>query len=807
MTGARSTLWFIIALMALGAPLPAAEIWMAPDGDDAAAGTKTEPLETFDAARRKVRAIPERGKEPVTVHLAGGTYYLPETVVFTAADSGSEAGPITYAAAQGAEVIISGGQRVALDWKPYKDGIMQAGVPDDFTSDQLFVNGRCLPMARYPNYDPGAQYFQGFSADCTSPERVKRWADPVGGFLHAMHRHLWGDMHWRIIGKKGEGKLKMEGGWQNNRQMGAHGKYRFVENIFEELDAPGEWYHDADKNVLYVHPPADVDLEKAIVETVRLRHLVEFRGEEAHPVRHITLQGLTFTHAARTFMQNSEPLLRSDWTTYRGGAIVFHGAEDCAVRDCRIDQVGGNGVFVDGYNQRIAIVGCHIVGAGTSAVAFVGSPDAVRSPLFEYHQTQALAEMDKTPGPKTDAYPADCRVENCLIVRSGRVEKQTAGVNIAVAESITVRHCSIYDCPRAGINICSGAFGGHLIEFCDVFDTVKETGDHGSFNSWGRDRFWHPNRGRTAVWVKQHPDMPTWDCYKTIVLRNNRWRCDHGWDIDLDDGSSNYVLTGNLCLAGGIKLREGYDRKVINNILVNYTFCPHAWYPDCRTAFARNIVWQDRYRPAAMGKTDQGERVDHNLVHRPGLEKPRPARGLQEFGGDVHSLVADARFVNPLAGDYRVRDGSPALALGFENVPMDRFGVQKPALKQIARTPPLPGTLEAATVRSGGWRRKYATPKTAHWLGATVKDLQTAGEISAVGLGDRDGVLLVRVPADSRAAKAGLKENDVIREVNGQRVSHLKAFAEVYKPSAAAGPVTLKLWRDQADAVLKVTPE
>ena len=24
----------------------------------------------------------------------------------------------------------------------------------------------------------------------------------------------------------------------------------------------------------------------------------------------------------------------------------------------------------------------------------------------------------------------------------------------------------------------------------------------------------------------------------TIVLRNNRWRCDHGWDIDLDDGSS-----------------------------------------------------------------------------------------------------------------------------------------------------------------------------------------------------------------------------------------------------------------------------
>jgi hypothetical protein len=53
--------------------------------------------------------------------------------------------------------------------------------------------------------------------------------------------------------------------------------------------------------------------------------------------------------------------------------------------------------------------------------------------------------------------------------------------------------------------------------------------------------------------------------------------------------------------------------------------------------------------------------------------------------------VADAQFVDPAQGDYRVKDGSPALALGFVNFPMDRFGVQKPALKALARTPVLPG--------------------------------------------------------------------------------------------------------------------
>jgi len=35
-------------------------------------------------------------------------------------------------------------------------------------------------------------------------------------------------------------------------------------------------------------------------------------------------------------------------------------------------------------------------------------------------------------------------------------------------------------------------------------------------------------------------------------------------------------------------------------------------------------------------------------------------------------------------GDFRVATGSPALALGFTNFPMDQFGVKKPALKAVA---------------------------------------------------------------------------------------------------------------------------
>jgi hypothetical protein len=252
-----------------------------------------------------------------------------------------------------------------------------------------------------------------------------------------------------------------------------------------ELDALGEWFLNSKTHTLYFCPPAALDLKRAIVEATRLRTLVEFHGDQAHPVKWITLRGMILRQAERTVMDTREPLLRSDWAIYRGGAIFFNGAEDCALEDSFIDQVGGNAIFVNNYDRRVTIRGIQIAKAGASGICFVGAPQAARSPLFNYYQTHKLEEIDRTPGPKSDNYPADCLVQDCLIHLTGRVEKQTAAVEIDLARNITVRYCSIYDMPRAGINIGDGCWGGHVIEFCDVFDTVKETGDHGSFNSWG----------------------------------------------------------------------------------------------------------------------------------------------------------------------------------------------------------------------------------------------------------------------------------------------------------------------------------
>ena len=740
------------------------ELHVSPTGSDGNSGMRGAPLATLAVAQQKVRSY--AGTEPVTVHVAEGIYYLPETLMFTAQDSGSAKYPVLYKAVTTGGVILSGGSQLKLSWEPYRDGIFQAKTAAGLEIDQLFIDGENQRMARYPNYDPNkkAKPYQGYSADAFSKERTDKWADPAGAYIHAMHSHKWGGYHYKITGKDANGEVTYEGGWQNNRQMGMHKNYRMVENVFEELDAEGEWFHDAKNNTLYYKPVAGTNLSAAKVEVVRLRHLIELQGSEQKPVKNLSFQGFVVRHAARTFMDTKEPLLRSDWTVYRGGAFMLTGTENVSILDCEFDQIGGNAIFVNKYNRGTVVKGCHIHDAGASGVCFVGDPNAVHNPLFEYGERQNLSDISRSIGPKTNNYPADSIVEDCLIHGIGRVERQPAGVQISMAHKITVRDCSIYDTARAGINISEGTWGGHLIERCDVFDTVLETGDHGSFNSWGRDRYW---KAASQQELNVDKSLPFLDAIDTTIIRDSRWRCDHGWDIDLDDGSTNYDIYNNLMLNGGLKLREGFRRRAWNNITVNNSLSPHVWYENSDDELYANI-WMGPYRGVRVPtETVRGKKVDGNLFFR--------AEPLRIDGWDETSIVADPLFVDPASGDYRVQDDSPALGLGFKNFPMDQFGVKKPSLKAIARTPALP-TIRTSIAYARDKLKKAAAPADVIWMGAKLHSLK-GQEFSAYGVSAEDGgVALVNVPANSEAAKQGLKANDVIQAINGGKVSNVDQF-------------------------------
>lgn len=752
-------------------------LYVSPSGSDHHPGTAEKPMATLEYAWKK--ASRQAGRRSITIYCEG-TNYLSAPILITNETSGTPEHPIRFSSYPGQKAVISGSRILRnLRWKEYKNGIMQAKVEEELIPDQLFVNGKKQISARYPNFDPNIRIFNGYAADACSPERVKNWSSPAGGYLHAMHSREWGGYQYSIEGKDAKGELILKGGFQNNRQMGMHHTYRMVENIFEELDAEGEWYFDKETHTLYFYPPRELDLQTALFEVPQAENLFILKGKPGSPVRHVSVDHLELTQTLRTFMKTNEPLLCSDWKIYRGGALIIENAEKCSVNGCYLHDIGGNAIFFSNYNRNHRVSQNHITRIGASAVCFVGSPDAVRSPLFEYGKSQTWEQMDKGTGPLTPDYPSDCLVDDNLIHSIGETEKQGAGIQLSMSARITIRNNSIYDLPRAGINVSEGTWGGHLIEGNDVFDTVLETGDHGSFNSWGRDRYWHPDRNVMDEFAKEHPQMVFRDATETTVIRNNRWRCDHGWDIDLDDGSSNYHIYNNLCLHGGLKLREGFARTVENNIMVNNTFHPHVWFANSQDIFRHNIVTTP-YRPIQV--KEWGKETDTNFfVTKQGLEQ------AQKRGTDLHSLYGDPLFIAPEKGDYRVKENSPALKTGFRNFDMEHFGVQCPHLKALAATPELPVFKIP--------EEKPETVQTYSWKGLTLKEVSTEGERSATGLDKIRGILVVQVEKGITALQA----NDVILRINGKPVDNRTDMETEIRKSPEGNKFRIIFFRNQKE--------
>jgi len=770
------------------------DIFVATTGDDNNPGTKDKPFKTIAAAQAAVRVHPNHGKAPLTVAVLPGTYYVGKTIVFTTADSGTQAAPVTYSGYGAA--TLSGGVKLDLTWSTYKNNIMQANVPASVSSglsfDVLFLNGQRQVMARYPNYDPSklTTPFQGVAGDYQS--RPSKWANPPTGevYAHCMHTSDWGSQHYVMTGVSGS--LNLSKALCNGRASGANGS-GVVENVLDELDAPGEWYFDKAAGTLYFYPPAGSDLSSALIEVAGIETIIQFQGTSTAAVKWINLDGFRYNATSRTFGKCSEQVLKSDWVIYRGGGLFLSGVEDSAITNSFFDNLGGNALFVSGYARRVNIQTNKFVGIGASAILLMGGSSAVRNPGFGYSGGTAVGSLDKTAGPKTDDYPAQCTVTDNLIHDIGYPQKQVAGIGLDMASEITISHNSIYNMPRAGINIGDGCWGGHVLEYNDVFDTVLETGDHGSFNSWGRDRYWDPDVGTIDSRVAASPGLEVLDAMKPVIMRNNRWRCDKGWDVDLDDGSTNYQITNNIFLAGGLKWREGYHRTGDNNMFaVGARMSVHVWPKNSDDVFTHNIFHNyDPANPEAWGKT-----VDYNL-----FTDAASLNTAHGYGVDKNSASAsNPGYVDADHGNYQLSASSPALTLGIESIPADSYGVVSLSLKAQARTPSF-GATATPTNPDGGTR----DPNPITWRGAQVKNLIGLDERSATGLGSDIGVLVVSVPAGSQAETDGFKNYDVILQLGSQSVSSLDDLNRLYNATTAGQKVALGIHRNQQDTTITIT--
>src|SRR6266446_3305425 len=90
------------------------------------------------------------------------------------------------------------------------------------------------------------------------------------------------------------------------------------------------------------------------------------------------------------------------------------------------------------------------------------------------------------------------------------------------------------------------------------------------------------------------------------------------------------------------------------------------------------------------------------------------------------------------------------------------------------------------------------------WLGVETHEV-TADKAKELKLSAERGVVLGKIVPDSPAAKAGLKENDVVTEINGQRVEGAAQFRRMIHEIPSGRTVQLTVWRDGRSQTVSAT--
>jgi hypothetical protein len=144
-----------------------------------------------------------------------------------------------------------------------------------------------------------------------------------------------------------------------------------IENAYELLNQPGEWYLDRTAGVVYYIPLPGQDIRQACVVAPVLESLVLIEGTAQAPVSHIGFAGLTFAYT--TWMQPSTaqglPENQANTYGYSGAAddpekyfavaaVRVRGAHYAHFERCAFTHLGGAGVDFAGGSQNCALDGC-----------------------------------------------------------------------------------------------------------------------------------------------------------------------------------------------------------------------------------------------------------------------------------------------------------------------------------------------------------------------------------------------------------------------------------------------------------------
>jgi hypothetical protein len=662
---------------------------VAPQGNDRWSGAYAEPtadghdgpLATPQAALDRVASVSQADggqTGPIEILVQPGLYVLEQPLRIGTAQSGRPGNrnpregvyapslPVTLRGA-GAEVtVLSGGRAITglVETVVHNRRAWVADLPavreGTWTFTQLWVNDQRRERPTLPRQ---GWYRVAGTADGVWPAEYE-WHAPDSRFvfepgdlnpswtnLADIEIHVfnyWADNRAHLRAIDGATRLahldrmlsvSLRGDDRTTEPTGA--RYQ-VENVYEALTEPGEWYLDRQTGRLTYLPLPGESLDTAAVVAPVLSELLRIEGDDTNAlVRDVWIEGVTFAHAewaAPTNWPGSNQAANEV-----PGAVVLSRARDVGLRGCRIEHVGSTGVELAQDCWRITLQGNRLQDLGAGGIKV-------------WHGCNRSLIADNT------------------IANGGLIYEQAVGVLIGRSGGNRVLHNAIHHFGYTGISVGwqwgyeEGGAAGNVVEYNHIHDIGR-----GTLSDMGGIYTLSPQPGTRLRYNRIHD------------VRHHTYG---GWGIYFDEGSSFILAENNLayrCNTGGFNQHYGEGNEVRNNIfalsatneLDRSRDEPHQSF-----LFERNFVMSGTPYMWS-GKWDAGrtnvvirqnlyaslETVNAGDLHFGGTN----FAGWQAFGFDADSVVADPKFRDAQAGDFDFRRGAPLDAIGF--VPFDLSGV------------------------------------------------------------------------------------------------------------------------------------
>ena len=194
----------------------------------------------------------------------------------------------------------------------------------------------------------------------------------------------------------------------------------------------------------------------------------------AAPVKDVSIIGIGMRDTAYTYMDPHSLPSGGDWALERSAVVFVEGSERVTISGCIFERVDGNAILMSAYTRNASITNNEFAWIGATAVAMWGNtaPGAGADSVMPAGYGSDGANGDQ---------PRYNRIDHNLCRELGIYEKQSSFYTQFKSGYNYVEKNIVYNGPRAHLNHNDGFAGGTVHDGNLIFNSCRESGDHGPF--------------------------------------------------------------------------------------------------------------------------------------------------------------------------------------------------------------------------------------------------------------------------------------------------------------------------------------